>query len=74
MATQVAKPSPRSGRSAAREYHGYVVPNSFTHGTSKQRLRWFQEGFKTGEVDKARLLFDLPSEELCLLAGGVLAP
>jgi predicted metalloprotease len=47
-----------------KQARGYVVPDSFTHGTSKQRMRWFQEGFKTGDVDKARLLFDLPYEEL----------
>jgi uncharacterized protein len=29
---------------------GYVVPDSFTHGTSKQRVRWFMKGFQTGRV------------------------
>ncbi len=29
---------------------GYVVPDSFTHGTSQQRQRWFTEGFKSGQV------------------------
>jgi uncharacterized protein len=29
---------------------GYVVPDSFTHGTSKQRVRWFMKGFKSGRV------------------------
>jgi predicted metalloprotease len=43
---------------------GYVMPDSFTHGTSQQRMRWFQEGFKTGDVSRAQLLFDLPYEEL----------
>jgi predicted metalloprotease len=43
---------------------GYVVPDSFTHGTSKQRMRWFQEGFRTGDVERARLLFDLNYDEL----------
>ncbi|WP_439239826.1 KPN_02809 family neutral zinc metallopeptidase [Lonepinella sp. BR2474] len=28
---------------------GYVVPDSFTHGTSAQRLQWFQRGLKTGD-------------------------
>lgn len=28
---------------------GYVVPDSFTHGTSEQRSRWFKLGFTTGE-------------------------
>jgi predicted metalloprotease len=29
---------------------GYVVPDSFTHGTSEQRQRWFVSGFKSGQV------------------------
>ncbi len=31
---------------------GYVVPDSFTHGTSKQRERWFSQGYKTGAVSQ----------------------
>ena len=27
-----------------------AVPESFTHGTSAQRQRWFDTGFKTGSV------------------------
>ena len=33
-----------------REGQGYVVPDSFTHGTSEQRARWFRQGFETGDV------------------------
>jgi predicted metalloprotease len=33
-----------------RQSQGYVVPESFTHGTSEQRMRWFREGFRTGET------------------------
>ena len=29
---------------------GYVVPDSFTHGTSEQRMTWFRKGFETGNV------------------------
>lgn len=29
---------------------GYVVPDSFTHGTSAQRMKWFKRGFTTGNV------------------------
>jgi predicted metalloprotease len=29
---------------------GYVVPDSFTHGTSEQRLRWFKKGYETGDI------------------------
>src|SRR5262249_20871286 len=45
-----------------KQARGYVVPDSFTHGTSKQRMRWFKEGFRTGDVDRARLLFELDYE------------
>jgi uncharacterized protein len=30
---------------------GYVVPESFTHGTSAQRVRWFRIGFQQGQID-----------------------
>ena len=33
-----------------KETQGYVVPDSFTHGTSDQRKRWFQNGFTGGKV------------------------
>ncbi len=28
---------------------GYVVPDSFTHGSSEQRVRWFRHGFDSGD-------------------------
>lgn len=31
---------------------GHVVPDSFTHGTSKQRMRWFNQGLTLGDVNK----------------------
>jgi len=34
------------------ENQGYVVPDSFTHGTSAQRTKWFLLGFKTGDINK----------------------
>lgn len=33
-----------------RESQGYVVPDSFTHGTSEQRVRWFRKGLETGDI------------------------
>ncbi len=33
-----------------RRSQGYVVPESFTHGTSEQRVRWFRRGFESGDV------------------------
>jgi predicted metalloprotease len=34
-----------------RRSQGYVVPDSFTHGTSEQRQRWFMRGFETGAME-----------------------
>jgi uncharacterized protein len=31
---------------------GYVVPESFTHGTSEQRMFWFKKGFESGRVSE----------------------
>ena len=33
-----------------RESQGYVVPDSFTHGSSEQRIRWFRHGLETGDI------------------------
>ena len=33
-----------------RQTRGQVVPDSFTHGTSEQRVRWFKAGFESGSV------------------------
>ncbi|MGF1494563.1 MAG: neutral zinc metallopeptidase [Microcoleaceae cyanobacterium] len=33
-----------------RQAQGYVVPDSFTHGTSRQRVRWFSRGLQSGDV------------------------
>jgi uncharacterized protein len=33
-----------------KQNQGYVVPDSFTHGTSDQRMRWFQRGFQAGDL------------------------
>lgn len=35
-----------------RQSTGRVVPDSFTHGTSSQRMRWFKKGFETGDVSQ----------------------
>jgi hypothetical protein len=43
---------------------GTVKPDTFTHGTSKQRMRWFNAGFKTGSVEKAAELFERRYNEL----------
>lgn len=33
-----------------RQSQGFVVPDSFTHGTSAQRARWFTRGYETGDL------------------------
>lgn len=33
-----------------KKAQGYVVPDSFTHGTSKQRKEWFYKGFTSGKL------------------------
>ena len=38
-----------------QESQGYVVPESFTHGTSEQRVRAFTQGYKTGDASKGAL-------------------
>jgi uncharacterized protein len=35
-----------------RKSQGEVVPETFTHGTSAQRVNWFTRGFKSGSVDQ----------------------
>lgn len=35
-----------------QEAQGYAVPESFTHGTSEQRMYWFSKGYKTGDLSQ----------------------
>ena len=35
-----------------RRSQGHVVPESFTHGSSAQRVRWFKRGIETGDPDQ----------------------
>ena len=35
-----------------KKARGHVVPDSFTHGTSQQRMYWFDRGMKTGDVNQ----------------------
>jgi predicted metalloprotease len=47
-----------------KKARGYVVPDSFTHGTSAQRMKWFKKGFETGSIEGAAELFKLPYDQL----------
>ncbi len=35
-----------------QQARGYVSPDSFTHGSSEQRVRWFTQGIKTGDINQ----------------------
>jgi predicted metalloprotease len=43
---------------------GFTSPESYTHGTSAQRTKWFQLGLKTGDLGRMKELFDVPYEKL----------
>jgi predicted metalloprotease len=37
---------------------GYTVPESFTHGTSEQRISWFRKGYQTGDISQGNTFND----------------
>lgn len=46
-----------------KKARGYVVPESFNHGTSAQRMKWFKLGLQTGDISKGTT-FQCSDEEL----------
>lgn len=42
-----------------KKMQGHVVPDSFTHGTSEQRVKWFGKGFKTGDIKQGDTFAEL---------------
>ena len=42
-----------------KQTQGYVVPDSFTHGTSKQRMRWFMRGFDSGDLNQCNTFSEM---------------
>jgi predicted metalloprotease len=46
-----------------KQAQGHVQPDLFTHGTSAQRARWFNRGFKTGDLNDGDT-FSIPYEQL----------
>jgi hypothetical protein len=46
-----------------KQAQGYVVPDSFTHGTSAQRVKWFRKGLQSGQI-KDGDTFKIPWDEL----------
>jgi predicted metalloprotease len=47
-----------------RQSQGYVVPESFTHGSSQQRMRWLSRGLETGNAAEMTLLFEVDERQL----------
>lgn len=47
-----------------RQSRGTVVPDSFTHGSSAQRVKWFRRGFESGDVTLMDELFKLSYDQL----------
>lgn len=47
-----------------KQSKGYVVPESFTHGTSEQRMRAFSTGYKTGDGAKKALDYFFQAKDL----------
>lgn len=39
-----------------RQTQGHVAPESFTHGSSEQRVRWFKRGLQTGDVNQCDVI------------------
>lgn len=35
---------------------GYVIPDSFTHGSAQQRMQWFAKGFKSGDMKQCQTI------------------
>lgn len=42
---------------------GYAVPDTFTHGTSEQRMRWFYKGYTTGDIRQGNT-FEVSDKDL----------
>ena len=51
------------GDDAIQGKRGKVVPEAFTHGTSEQRMRWFNKGFESGRIEDGDT-FSMPYSEL----------
>jgi predicted metalloprotease len=46
-----------------RQTQGHVAPDSFTHGSSAQRVRWFKRGLSSGDINQCDT-FDVAAAEL----------
>ncbi|PRD56894.1 KPN_02809 family neutral zinc metallopeptidase [Sphingobacterium gobiense] len=44
------------------QVHGHINPESFTHGTSEQRVHWFKKGYDTGDINAGNTFEDTSLE------------
>ncbi len=47
-----------------KKSQGYVTPETFTHGTSEQRYRWFKKGLESGDPAAGRVILTMPYDQL----------
>jgi predicted metalloprotease len=45
-----------------KQAQGYTVPESFTHGTSEQRMYWFKRGYESGDIRQGDTFNDVKGE------------
>lgn len=45
-----------------KQAQGYTVPESFTHGTSEQRMYWFKRGYESGDLRQGDTFNDVKGE------------
>jgi uncharacterized protein len=43
---------------------GFNSPENYTHGTSAQRVKWFSQGLKTGDLRTLKTIFETPYDQL----------
>jgi predicted metalloprotease len=43
---------------------GFTSPEKYTHGTSRQRVKWFKSGLETGDLSKLKEIFQTPYHRL----------
>jgi predicted metalloprotease len=43
---------------------GFTSPESYTHGTSAQRVKWFRRGLETGDLSMLEKIFEMPYDQL----------
>ena len=46
-----------------KQAQGYTVPESFTHGTSEQRMYWFKRGYESGDIRQGDTFKDVKGEK-----------